>query len=525
MAVVDVKTFGAVGDGEHDDFPAFTDALTALDSLVLPHFPRHLESGGVLFIPTGEYLLTQPLIVRKATILQGAGSQASMLSFRGPDLAGNLTISGIFYHGECGGIRDLTIWTGGQEFGATLPNIPPDVSDDDPFVGDTPYPITGVGVSSVGNTEQFFEVENDHSSEIPAGGFLIVESTRESSTPNTGTYTVSKSLYDGAKNVTRIVVVEMIKNATAAGVLTPVGKSTNGLALASGIVVRAPGVSVEGCQILGFQHDGIHIQKGNVYNWHVRNCDIGSNGRHGMFVFAQDGCALRVHCIANRKYGFYAAGHECTYLACTTQSNGSTGTPEGPGAKASPPFGGQYWMGPFANVLLGPHDDGGDSVVHYNTAVIGGRISKLSLKPGNTHPAILDGAGGAGDFTAPGIRSSGVRTIAGDYSLTRNDTVILADSSNNNPLFVTLPDPRDPDVYPHLLGYQVTVKKINAAGGAVTLRPPTPPTSPPPKIDAEAEVTLTLQYSWITVVWGPDDNELLPQTSIQQGSWHIIGRS
>jgi hypothetical protein len=179
-------------------------------------------------------------------------------------------------------------------------------------------------------------------------------------------------------------------------------------------------------------------------------------------------------------------------------------------------------MGPYANVLLGPHDDGGVSVVKHNTVVVGGRISRLFLEPGNIHPAMFGSVAGDGDVTAPGVRSSGVRVISGNYEVTINDTVVLADSSSGQTLTVTLPDPRHGTVYPRLLGYCVTIKKINPGGGDVVIRP-SQMSLVSPSIDGDANITISARYAWLTVVWGPDDNQSLPATSFDQGNWHIVG--
>lgn len=503
MALFNVKTFGAVGDHVHDDFPAFQQALDAADSAV-PATPGRQNSGGILFIPAGEYLLTKSLLVRHGTILQGEGSAASLLLFVGSGLAGNETTSGVIFDQNAGGasIRDLTIWTDKQfNPNVNAPNVPPIVSDDDPFFG-----FSGV-ITDVSTTENAFKIAGNHASEFPVGGSLVVSG----SIANNLTYTISGSEPDGPK--TKVVVVEPVSSSVVDGYITvPGAKSRSGIALASGIVVRASGVSVQNCVVQGFQHDGIHI--GNAfgitpYQWEMHHCDIGQNGRHGLFVTGASGCAVRVHCIANRKYGFYNAVHANSYVACTTETNGVSSDSPAPGPK---PFGGQYWMGGSSatSVLLGAQDDGGaPSVVAAPAVVVGGQISALALVAdvAGKWPSIVYPEG---DVAACGIRSSGVKAITNNYALVKNDTMILADSHANPPnLILTLPDLTDPEESKRLLGYQVTVKKTNVAGPDVIIEPRSA------TIDGDSHVTLTSQYSWVTLLCGPEGSP----------SWHVIGRS
>lgn len=64
---VNVKEFGAVGDGLTDDLPAFTAALDAMTRL-----PHH--AGTTLFIPPGNYRLSDTLKIRRSCVLHGSGT-------------------------------------------------------------------------------------------------------------------------------------------------------------------------------------------------------------------------------------------------------------------------------------------------------------------------------------------------------------------------------------------------------------------------------------------------------------------
>ena len=71
-ATVDVKTFGAVGDGVTDDTAAFQKAIAA-------------AKGKVIRVPAGRYLITDFLTIRdRGTVLQGASAEESVLVFTTP---------------------------------------------------------------------------------------------------------------------------------------------------------------------------------------------------------------------------------------------------------------------------------------------------------------------------------------------------------------------------------------------------------------------------------------------------------
>lgn len=71
-AAVDVKSFGAVGDGVADDTAAFQKAIEA-------------AKGKVIRVPAGRYLITDFLTIRDSgTVLQGASPEESVLVFTTP---------------------------------------------------------------------------------------------------------------------------------------------------------------------------------------------------------------------------------------------------------------------------------------------------------------------------------------------------------------------------------------------------------------------------------------------------------
>ncbi len=70
--VSDVRTFGATGDGETDDWSAFQTALEAMALPLLNDSTTHY--GHTLLVPPGRYRLAQSLVLNRAVRLLGTGA-------------------------------------------------------------------------------------------------------------------------------------------------------------------------------------------------------------------------------------------------------------------------------------------------------------------------------------------------------------------------------------------------------------------------------------------------------------------
>lgn len=83
---INVKDYGAKGDGRTNDTKAFQTAVKA---------------GGNIFIPSGEYLLTEGLTLPPNTVLKGVSSEATRLSWKIPGIViqstdkGNITMENL----------------------------------------------------------------------------------------------------------------------------------------------------------------------------------------------------------------------------------------------------------------------------------------------------------------------------------------------------------------------------------------------------------------------------------------------
>jgi hypothetical protein len=116
-AFVDVKKYGAVGDGVNNDQPAIGSAFNAT------------PTGGVLFIPAGTYLMNTRLIVSKKIRIQGAGKGATTLLIAGAAFqvgASGVEVNDLTILGSAGVQTRLalqSITTGGQWQDWTFRNV------------------------------------------------------------------------------------------------------------------------------------------------------------------------------------------------------------------------------------------------------------------------------------------------------------------------------------------------------------------------------------------------------------------
>ena len=104
--VVNVKDYGAIGDGVHDDTAAIQAAIDAVVAL----------GGGRIFFPPGTYVITSTLTTPNTdvvVVLQGAARDLTIIQAAG-------AINGYMYEHWCnGGIEDMT-WDGNAVANSTV---------------------------------------------------------------------------------------------------------------------------------------------------------------------------------------------------------------------------------------------------------------------------------------------------------------------------------------------------------------------------------------------------------------------
>jgi hypothetical protein len=71
---INVKNFGAKGDGKSDDSPAFTKAVAEINKNSLAK-----KKHTVLFIPSGEYILSQPIVLNKYISIEGEHANSTII--------------------------------------------------------------------------------------------------------------------------------------------------------------------------------------------------------------------------------------------------------------------------------------------------------------------------------------------------------------------------------------------------------------------------------------------------------------
>lgn len=159
---LNVRSFGAVGDGVTDDLPAFHAAMTAVRS----------QSKSTIYVPTGTYFLNGDLIIDAPCVLQGcsigwfASSTQSVLQF--PAYKGIISYSILTspkgLSGEYCLLRNLTV-SGGHAPGTAglAPDLHPVWQASHAYsVGDKIVPTAGTRVSTAaynarqGDTFEFY---------------------------------------------------------------------------------------------------------------------------------------------------------------------------------------------------------------------------------------------------------------------------------------------------------------------------------------------------------------------------------
>lgn len=117
-AALNVRDFGAAGDGQTDDTQAFFAAVDAVNTF----------GGGTIYIPSGTYILRQSIWLLSNTTVYGDGIGATVLKLAdgvNEDVIGLLRTSGFTYHPDVYNVRisDLTLdgnranQTEGEQFG------------------------------------------------------------------------------------------------------------------------------------------------------------------------------------------------------------------------------------------------------------------------------------------------------------------------------------------------------------------------------------------------------------------------
>jgi hypothetical protein len=97
---VNVKWFGAVGDGVTDDTEALQDALSSLGN-----------SGGLVFVPAGTYLFNETLVIGAGQTITGVGNhKGSTLLYTGTGSAVDISSEGCLSKIEVK--KDPSLWTG-----------------------------------------------------------------------------------------------------------------------------------------------------------------------------------------------------------------------------------------------------------------------------------------------------------------------------------------------------------------------------------------------------------------------------
>lgn len=111
VLAVNVKNFGAVGNGTTDDTAAIQAAINSLPlSPSSPYSPKGFAQGGTIYFPRGRYKVSSKITLRRGINVRGESHEASqVLSFVNADSVFQYTDIGGYLQDEIG-FSDLSIW-------------------------------------------------------------------------------------------------------------------------------------------------------------------------------------------------------------------------------------------------------------------------------------------------------------------------------------------------------------------------------------------------------------------------------
>jgi len=271
--VFNVQDFGAVGDFDpsnvagpytlnHKFFQAALDAIAARSSHET-NGTIDLPGGAILYIPPGQYYIEDTLHITRSIVIQGAGGRA--IDSACSVLRFDPTTDGIIVHCQ-----------------ATAPPEP----------GSLPSP--GARGTGYGTVVRDIAVAGIPTSIGSAQDYRSLSSYNEDDPSSAPALNTNHAPVHG-----------------------------------HGIILYSQ-ASIENCVVRYFAIDGVQVDTiedgSNANGWQIRNCYLGDNGRHGLYVAGVNsnaGTVVGVTAQGNWGWGFYDRSHfGGTYIGCIAEKNG-----------------------------------------------------------------------------------------------------------------------------------------------------------------------------------------------------------
>lgn len=254
--MVDIKQFGAIGDGIHDDTAAIQAALDSIPVSGATSSGKTI-SGDTVFLPKGRYLISSPLILRSAVKLKGEGHYSKIISQN----AHAILLHTPFGHGywECGGVEDLSIYTEGlvdKSAGVKAKGI----TIDESVLDLTALVLKNIWMECEGMCIDIAKAYSQN---------CIIDNVQAS---NGG---------DG--------LLSIFGNANQLNALNTEGAPRAGLKIEKGVVtVSGAGNSLTNCIIEGYPQGNVayHIGPGSIY-WRNNWMELNGGADHISYVFDQ----------------------------------------------------------------------------------------------------------------------------------------------------------------------------------------------------------------------------------------------
>jgi Pectate lyase superfamily protein len=283
----DVRNFGAVGDGIHDDWIAFDNALQAMR----PTSNMDVAGGGILLVPAGNYFLSKTL-----------------------RLTHEVQIIGITGRDGKGGYLKFHVDASGRPIFDSLPG----------GVSRLMFPVgtTGIQVALGGSTVPGIGPREHAAGSILRNLTLVGAELGTLPPPNVFGHGIS------------IKANTLIDNCFIHGF------TGNGIHI---VALSGPPAESDGTQLIDlkcpelgdlyrdnrYEGDGGNYLA-NAIDTHVSNTVCRSNGLHGVYVIGSNAGNIlfdKVHCLNNERYGFFDSERSAanTYVSCHSQLNGQGG--------------------------------------------------------------------------------------------------------------------------------------------------------------------------------------------------------
>ncbi|SIT48397.1 hypothetical protein BN2475_1010002 [Paraburkholderia ribeironis] len=462
---VNVKDFGAKGDGIHDDQTAFQAAIDSFS-------PINESLAGTVLVPVGTYRLASPVRIKKSVWMRGSqGASLNLSTHIRPDAGVTAFVLERFN-------TPTGTTSAGAGDGAQISNlVVQPAAKVSQWAQNTTYQVgdkrrtgsgsgrdwrrhyictqtgisaaSGIGPRSLGNDETLnydnrigdFTVDQTVTGASSAATGIIIANSGSGSAGQLRLTSVSGTFLDN-ETISDAVGATATANGGSTVALTDEQDGTvrwRYIGSGAGIKIRANGVTLRDVTVLYCSGNGVHIEAPdpleaprsesvNANSWHLDNINIWGCDGHGLYVRGSDtnggsfihgvmysnGGALSDEDYSGAGFNIYESSFLGNTYVSIQMGLGGMGS-----IYSESIGGGSTWIGCYQEGT-----GGGENVFTNSNVIVGGGISG-SIMSANSVPAVL----------APVTNSRGHNLFVAGYSgppWRRNVAVRLGDKRMNN---------------------------------------------------------------------------------------------